>query len=657
MTVRGKLGIAALLPVLMAIIISGVLSWMSNLVYTVGVITKTSDQIVKRIFELNQATDDYAHIGGEEARKTWTARCRALEEALSVTPPALPLVSVQTGSSAPLVAMRSDLTHIRTAFTELVELRARQVTPDEKATSEAILKIRMSNSSQSMIIGASTLADVARVRASELQGNACLFLALAAIALAIPLAILALTVSGTVTRAIAALREGTQVVSSGDFQHRIHMPPGDELVDLAGAFNKMTASITVSHDDLRKEMEEHKKTAEVLRESNRQLSDVLIKLKRAQDQSIEQERMQALRQVAHGIVHDFNSSLTPVLGTTEYILSSPEMLKDPKEMEESIRMIDEAAKASRDLVRNLAEFFRPSTATLVDFVDLNQIVLETIDLTRPRWKEQAEADGRKISIVKDLSPTPVTTHGNRVEITEAITNLFLNAIDSLGSSGSVTFRTRLDMDTVILEIQDNGEGMPPEVRARCFEPFFSTKGSEFTGMGLSTARGIVTRHKGNLELDSEPGKGTLVTIRMPYQHDPPLMAPVALEEKPMARGLSILVVDDEIWSRKIIAKYLGADGCKTELACNATEALALFKAGTFDAVVLDRAMPDMNGDQLAAELRKLSPKMPIVMLTGFGNIMEERGEHPAAVDVVIGKPFTKKALRSALTGLLKKPRA
>ena len=475
----------------------------------------------------------------------------------------------------------------------------------------------------------------------------------ACVVLAVFLAVIALVISIRVSKGISNLYEGIRAVSAGNFGIEAAVNGNDEIAELAEAFNKMRKQLETWRTELERECEEHKKTAASLRESNRRLSDVLIKLKRAQEQSIEQERMQALKQIASGIVHDFNSSLTPILGTTEYLLSTPEALGNREDIMDSLRLIDEASKAAGSVVRNLSEFFRPTTTEMNDLLSVNDVVQNVISLTKPKWKEQSEVEGATITIITELQKNAPTIHGNRIELEEALTNLILNAVDAMPAGGTLTFKTRPEGDMSVIEISDSGEGMTPEIRSRCFEPFFSTKGPASSGMGLAITKGILARHKGTLSLDSETGKGTTVVIRLPIgisqqphkAHDTGAATPIA--------GLHILVVDDESWSRRIIQKYLEADRCTVETAVDGHDALVKLTTAKFNVVILDRAMPDMSGDQLALHIMKANPGMPIVMLTGFGEIMEERGEHPKGVDIIISKPFTKNEIRTGIASAIR----
>ena len=199
----------------------------------------------------------------------------------------------------------------------------------------------------------------------------------------------------------------------------------------------------------------------------------------------------------------------------------------------------------------------------------------------------------------------------------------------------------------VLQVIDSGTGMSEEVRLRCLEPFFSTKDEHGTGLGLGIVYGIVRRHDGSVEIESQQGEGTTITICLPLYREDRAAAP-----PPPARGmehpLRILVVEDEPLVREVIGVYLREDKHQIETAANGREGLERYRLGGFDLVLTDRAMPEMNGDVLAAEIKKIDPHQPVILLTGFGDLMTGAGEKPEGVDLVVSKPFTLNSLREAM---------
>lgn len=417
--------------------------------------------------------------------------------------------------------------------------------------------------------------------------------------------------------------------------------------DLERRVADRTAELLSANQRLQTEVIERKRAETALMESNRQLADALEKLRETQEHVIQRERLHALGRMASGIAHDFNNALAPILGFSELLLRRSEALHDYERARGYVEMIHTAAEDSAKIVARLREFYRYREENdLFTPVSLNDLIQQVISLTQPRWKDQAQANGVNVTIKTDLQNIP-TISGNEAELREMLFNIVFNAIDAIPERGTVTFRTSMRDSTAILQVIDTGTGMTEEVRSRCLEPFFSTKDEHGTGLGLGIVYGIIRRHDGSIEIDSAPGRGTTVTISLPLYKEE--RAPVRPQPAgKMERPLHILVVEDEPLVREVIEVYLREDRHVIETACNGREGLEKYRAGTFDLVLTDRAMPEVNGDVLAAEIKKINPHQPVVLLTGFGDLMSGAGEKPQGVDIVVSKPFTLNSLREAM---------
>jgi signal transduction histidine kinase len=410
-----------------------------------------------------------------------------------------------------------------------------------------------------------------------------------------------------------------------------------------------TEALQQANVRLQQEVTERRKAEEAVIESNTQLATALARLKTTQDEIIQRERMHALGRMANGIAHDFNNALAPILGFSELMLMKPETLEDPLRARGYLEMIHNAAKESAVIVSRLREFYRYRDEGEVFMpVVINDLILQVISLTQPRWKDQALAAGITIDVRTEMSNVP-TVPGNESELREALANVVFNAIDAIPKRGTILLRTEVQGRWLVITVSDNGVGMTEEVRARCLEPFFSTKQNEGTGLGLGSVYGIVRRHEGEIEIQSEPGRGTSVSISLPLERKG--KAPEAPKlSGPVRAAMRILVVEDEPLVREVLGVYLLEDAHEVVLAVNGRAGLEKFKEeGPFDLVMTDRAMPEMNGDQLAAEIKKLNPNQPVVLLTGFGDLMTGAGEQPMGVDLVVSKPFTLATLRSAMS--------
>lgn len=428
----------------------------------------------------------------------------------------------------------------------------------------------------------------------------------------------------------------------GDLSIRTGIPhDNDEFGRLARAFDEMGESLSII-------LMEHKETQKALEESNRQLKRTLEELKEAQDYVVRKERLHALGQMASGIAHDFNNHLMPVLGFSEILMDNPQSFSDKERVMNYLKMINTSARDAANVVSRLREFYRMKEEGEKFLpVEPNSIVQQVISLTQPRWKDQAMASGKCISIETEFGDVSMIS-ANEAELREMLINLIFNAVDALTHGGKIKIGTRMCGGRVVFEISDTGKGMTEEVLKRCMEPFFSTKGEKGTGLGLSMVFGAVNRHEGSIETESEPDKGTTFRLYFPVVKEESLISSGKEERKNKPRRLRVLVVDDEPKVRDVICRYLERDGHCAFTASNGREGVEKFLTDDFDLVITDRAMPEMTGDAMAAAIKKIMPRVPVIMLSGFADLMSATGEKPPGVDFVVGKPVTLSALRDVL---------
>lgn len=380
-----------------------------------------------------------------------------------------------------------------------------------------------------------------------------------------------------------------------------------------------------------------------------ELRRALDELRATQQQVIQQERMRALGVMAGGVAHDMNNALSVILGFGELALARCEDEPDAHGQAVPLRAIVMAAEDASRMVNRLREFNRPEAAEINQLIDLNALARQAIALTEPRWKTQALASGINIDVELEESAVPFIS-GDPPELREALTNLIFNAVDAMPEGGAIRLRTRAAGGGTVLEVSDTGIGMSEEVRQRCLEPFFTTKGERGTGLGLAMVYGILQRHGASVAIESASGQGTKFIFEFPAAPTPDSAsaAPLAVM---LDEPLSILVVDDQEVLRDIIGQYLQQDWHVVETAGSGAEALEKFRAGHFDVVITDQAMPQMNGDQLIAAIRELAPAQRILMLTGFG-APDDASASPMGADLVVAKPVSKEALRLAVARLM-----
>jgi len=265
---------------------------------------------------------------------------------------------------------------------------------------------------------------------------------------------------------------------------------------------------------LRQEIQEQNHFLEErVRERTSQLEGAVEDLRTAQRQLVQNERLSAFGEMAGGVVHDFSNALMSVIGYSEMLLTNPTARGDEATVVEYLRIINTAGRDGAHVVSRLRDFYRPRGASdLFETLDLNEIIHQSLELARPRCA-QRENDC-SIRFETELQSS-TTVAGIGAELREVLTNLLFNAADAILGNGVITLKTRRQEDEVILEVTDTGAGMSADVRQRCLEPFFTTKGDHGTGLGLPMVFGIIKRHQGTLEIDSEPGQGTTVRIRLP----------------------------------------------------------------------------------------------------------------------------------------------
>lgn len=373
--------------------------------------------------------------------------------------------------------------------------------------------------------------------------------------------------------------------------------------------------------------------------------------KEAQKIAMQQENLRSLGQMASGIAHDFNNLLAPILGFSELLLNMPEGGRDDQKLVHFLEKIKVAAQDGAAVVSRLREFYTaqdPNLELLSDF-DPSTLVEHVKDLTQHRWKSQAEARGADISFQSKIR-TKRLIHGNEPEIRQAISNLVINAADAIDSNGSICLKIDDQNENVRIQIIDTGKGMPESIRSKCLDPFYTTKGKLGTGLGLSIVSGVVKRHGGEIEIESEQGVGSTVTITLPAAKEK--LKPPSKKRAPAASSaLRIMLVDDEAVLLEVLSELLGTGGHSVENFETGERALDAFRKNPFDLVITDRAMPNMSGDQLASEIKAINPDTPVIMATGFGEMIMDSEDAPSNVDLVLSKPVPLDVLNEKLLEL------
>jgi len=367
------------------------------------------------------------------------------------------------------------------------------------------------------------------------------------------------------------------------------------------------------------------------------------------------EALESLGHLSGGVAHDFNNMLGVVLGYAELIRNRAKVLNDTDLISKAEKIIH-AGRRGSDLTRRLLTFSSRSPGTAKS-VDVNHLLETSAELLRktltPRIELKLTCQAELWSVFLDPG-----------EFEDAILNLAVNATHAIEQRGTLELRTEncevmprrageLEMtpgDYIRVSVIDDGKGMEGATLARVYEPFFTSRPGEGSGLGLSQVYGFTKGVKGGVFIRSQPGLGTRVELYFP-RHD--AVSEVDLEmfstaERPVLKrpGGSVLVIDDESALRQLVETVLIAAGYRVVVAQNGAEGLALALEQTFDLVLSDVIMPVMDGYQLTEALLKKRPTQKITLMTGYEQ--SATGDHAYAQRVVLRKPFTSAELISVV---------
>lgn len=370
-----------------------------------------------------------------------------------------------------------------------------------------------------------------------------------------------------------------------------------------------------------------------------ELSHYIAEQERIREQYSQVEKMSALGELASGVAHDFNNTLAGILGRAQLLLGSMDAVK----IENGLNLIIKTAKDGAKTIKRIQDFARQRRDHDFQLVDMGQMLLDVGEITRPRWKDWAEEANVHISLDLQLHSNALIM-GDESELREVLVNMVFNAVDAMPRGGTLTLAAEEAGDVVEISVRDTGMGMNEDVRLRVFDPFFTTKGKAGMGLGLAVSYGIIRRHEGAVEVESEIGHGTSFRIRLPIAESAVNAEPVsALSSTTMLPARSgptrILVVDDEEHVRDLLRDILETDGCEVSLARSAREALSLFEKEDFDAIFTDVGMPEMSGWELSRAVRERNSNIPLAVITGWGEAVGSHERVAARVDFVVAKPF------------------
>jgi len=387
--------------------------------------------------------------------------------------------------------------------------------------------------------------------------------------------------------------------------------------------------------------------------------------KRLEAQLRQAQKMEAVGRLAGGIAHDFNNLLAVIMGHSDLILS---VLRKGDALAHDVEQIRRASERAATLTRQLLAFSRRQFLQ-PQVIDVNTLAGNMASMLRRLIGEDVQLELR-------LDPAAGRVSADPGQLEQVVMNLAVNARDAMPRGGRLTVETSpaaLDQAFVsthpgstagahvCLSIHDTGCGMGPDVLAHLFEPFFTTKEpGRGTGLGLSTVYGIVKQHRGYIDVQSEPGRGSTFSVYLPRVEAQPVPERPAPRQRLRPGGReTVLFVEDEVALRDLMHRVLAKGGYTVLAAGDGLEALAVVEAhpGPIDLVVTDVVMPRMSGPELAARLRARDPEVRLLYVSGYTADQLRSSQTDLGVDAtLLPKPFTSDGLLRKVREVLDQPR-
>ena len=356
------------------------------------------------------------------------------------------------------------------------------------------------------------------------------------------------------------------------------------------------------------------------------------------DELLQLEKMNSVRTIVAGIAHEFNNILAVVHGNAEVLEDG---FENEKELKKGLHNIKKASDEGAGIVRDMITIAQSDKDTSEHlFFDLKQLIIQAIEAVMPGWKNIAYFSEMKYKIDRNGMKRVPGVFCNPTELREVFVNIINNALDAMPDGGRISFSTWSNEDTVFVEISDTGMGMSEEVKNRIFDPFFTTSRPERTGLGMGVAYSIITRHGGKIGVESEEGKGTTLTLSLPINNETKqqILSSRSAPDK-VAKGLSILVVDDEEEICNILDKFFSRVGHMVKAVSSGAEAIELAKREDFDLVICDLTMPGVTGHDVIKALNELDKVPKIGVSTGSIEDYSSAEANALKADFIINKPF------------------
>lgn len=378
-------------------------------------------------------------------------------------------------------------------------------------------------------------------------------------------------------------------------------------------------------------------TRERLRAALERIAAAHLEHEQSRERAVHAEKMAALGELSFGVAHNVNNALTGILGRAQLLLRTT----DPMKMAAGLELIIKSADDGAQIIKRIQDFARQRPSREFECVAVSGLLKDACEMTRPRWETRPESSAVTLSVLADCDASVM---GDAVELREVMVNVIYNAIDAMPDGGQIQLSAHETNGQVVMSIADSGLGMRPEVKSRLFDPFFTTKGKAGTGMGLAVSFGIIRRHDGSIEVDSEPGRGTTFRISLPKavaSKTKTSDSQAVVTDVTVDSCVRVLVVDDEAVVRDVLTEALEAEGCEVLTADCGQRALQLYdeKNGQFDAVFTDIGMSEMSGWDLIKFIRERSDTVSLAIISGWADAISWDTRNAAKAKWIVSKPF------------------
>jgi signal transduction histidine kinase/CheY-like chemotaxis protein len=368
-------------------------------------------------------------------------------------------------------------------------------------------------------------------------------------------------------------------------------------------------------------------------------------LGRTREALTQHERMRAIGELASGVAHDLNNTLH-AMNLRLSLIEQSEACRAAQGS--NITALSRAINDAALVVGRLQDFARQRVDPSLDRIDVSAVVGEAIELVRTTIEGESSLAGKPVRIRTQLPVLPGVT-APASDLRHVVVNLLLNARDAMPEGGNIEVVGEAKGDRVILQVLDEGCGIPEKDLEKIFSPFFSTKGARGTGLGLSNARAVLERVRGEISARNRPSGGACFTIAFPTAAPAPSQVPARRSHHP-PRGRRILVVDDNLDNLQATKMVMELHQQMVDTAETGSEVIARFSAGTrYDLVFCDLGMPDMSGWRIAQEIQTLAPGTTVYMLTGWAHQVQADDPRRRWVKGVLQKPLNPEMLEDLLS--------